>query len=69
MLVMPCRFEQGKEENMGSLGENWLANEFQVIDDEIEGWSDGLKESFQSLFADPNEEATGLVASSPSNSD
>ena len=53
---------------MGSLDEDWLANEFKAIDQEIDGWSDGLKESFQSLFAEQDETSV-LVASGASQSD
>ncbi|MGX1308682.1 hypothetical protein AB7M35_003440 [Amorphus suaedae] len=35
---------------MNSLHRNWLAVELESIDEEIEDWGDGLKESFRSLF-------------------
>jgi hypothetical protein len=49
---------------MGSLQEDWLAKEFQTIDAEIDGWSDGLKESFQSLFAEADAKTIGLATNS-----
>lgn len=35
---------------MDSLDANWLSVELDTVDREVEGWSDGLKESFDSLF-------------------
>lgn len=44
---------------MDALDTRWLATELENVNDDVAGWSDGLKESFDSLFPEelPDSEA------------
>ena len=54
-----------KENDMGDLDPNWLSVDLALVDSEIEAWSAGLKESYDSLHAD-QEDGSKRVIEEPS---
>ena len=50
LISASANAQSWREMKMNSLTENWLAVELSALDDDVNGWSVGIRASFDSLF-------------------